>query len=99
MQIPGQIPGNLADFGRGRGVLFRPGPGPRSIPDNISEPAFWVFNTIFVTQSVTVAQLSSELDEERSRTSVMGSSLVDLQKTNEELCESQMNLQTKLKQR
>ena len=29
MQIPGQIPGNLADFGRG--VLFRPGPGPRSI--------------------------------------------------------------------
>ena len=32
MQIPGQIPGNLADFGRGRGVLFRPGPGPRSIP-------------------------------------------------------------------
>ena len=26
MQIPGQIPGNLADFGWG--VLFRPGPGP-----------------------------------------------------------------------
>merc|ERR1711957_1020041 len=48
--------------------------------------------------SVLVARLSSELDEERGKGFAMESNLSDLQKTNEELCESQMSLQTKLKQ-
>ena len=46
-----------------------------------------------------VAQISAELDEERDKSTSLQETVANLQKTNEELCESQMSLQTKLVQR
>ncbi|XP_063674266.1 early endosome antigen 1-like isoform X1 [Bolinopsis microptera] len=48
--------------------------------------------------AVLVAQVSSELDEERSKSSSLEFHVANLQKTNEELCENQMTLQTRLVQ-
>ena len=50
-------------------------------------------------QAVLVAQASAELDEERSKSSSLEFHVANLQKTNEELCENQMTLQTRLVQR
>ena len=60
--------------------------------------SFWIIKPS-VQQAVLVAQISAELDEERGKSSALEISVADLQKTNEELCESQMSLQTKLVQR
>ena len=46
-----------------------------------------------------MAQISAELDEERDKSTSLQETVANLQKTNEELCESQMSLQTKLVQR
>ena len=46
-----------------------------------------------------MAQISAELDEERDKSTSLKETVTNLQKTNEELCESQMSLQTKLVQR
>ena len=55
--------------------------------------------SLYTVQAVVVAQISAELDEERDKSTSLQETVANLQKTNEELCESQMSLQTKLVQR